>query len=63
VYWRALITQDISTHRNFHARFEYRPTPRLFLTAGYGRPEFGDGPFVLEDPDLSTIGRSDPVYN
>ena len=62
VYWRAIITDDITTSRSFHARFEYRPTSRLFLTASYGRPEFGDGPFLLEDPDIGTIGRTDPVY-
>jgi hypothetical protein len=63
VFWRAIIMDDITTSRSFHARFEYRPSPRLFLAASYGWPEFGDGPFVFEDPDIGTAGRSDPVYS
>jgi hypothetical protein len=62
IYWRAVIAHNAKPRDAIYARFEYRPSRRLFLTAGYGRSIFGDDPFLLEDADIQAMSEVTPQY-
>ncbi len=62
VYWRAVIAHNAEPMDAIYGRFEYRPSRRLFLTAGYGRSIFGDDPFLLEDADIHALSEVTPQY-
>ncbi len=61
-YWRMILSRDFDAHEAIYARLSFRPTNRLFAVLSYGRPFLGDGPYLLEDPDIGTCGDLSPIY-
>lgn len=45
-----------------YLRLEFRPVDHVFATLGYGRAAIGDGPYLLEDPDIGPTGAAESVY-
>ena len=54
-HWRFLFAADDAPGRSALIRLEYRPNDRIYASVGYGEPEIGDDPFVLEDRDIGLM--------
>lgn len=61
-YCRLVTIDEYTSHDALYCRLELRPSEHVFATFAWGRDYIGDGPFVLEDPDVEMTGDTDPVY-
>lgn len=61
-YGRVVIDDAENNWDALYLRLELRPTGHVFATLEYGRDFVGDGPFLLEDPDIGRSGGADAVY-
>lgn len=61
-YWRLVLSDQFDAGRTTYVRLAYRPSDRIFVTAGYGRSVIGDGPYLLEDGDIELSRFDSAVY-
>lgn len=61
-YFRVIASRDFDVAEAAYARLDFRPNDRVFATFSYGRSDFGDGPFLLEDADIDLARGDTAVY-
>jgi hypothetical protein len=62
LYGRVIAADEAGSRGAAYCRLEVRPAGHVFATLAYGRGFVGDGPYVLEDPDIDAAGDIEPVY-
>jgi hypothetical protein len=62
LYWRTVISRDFDIADALYVRLSYRPNDRIFATFGYGRQDFGDAPYLIEDRDIDLARASSAMY-
>jgi len=54
--------RDPARSQSLHARLEFRPTRRTWVTAGYGRAQVGAGPYLLDDTSSLPSADTNNVF-
>lgn len=62
LYGRVIADEEAASNGAVFCRLEVRPARHVFATLGFGRREVGDGPYVVEDPDIGAVGDIESVY-
>jgi hypothetical protein len=62
-YARLVDNEAAASNDGVFVRIEYRPVLHVFAVFSYGRNWIGDGPYMLEDRDITESGAADNVYS